>query len=122
MAISNPYVYNATVLSVHDGDTLTLNVDLGFYVRMQMPCRVLGVNAPELSTAAGKAARDFLATLCPTGTPLLLRSVKDDKYGGRFDGALALPDGRSVAQELINAGFAAPWNGQGPKPLPGIQQ
>lgn len=119
---TNPYVYNATVLSVHDGDTLTLNVDLGFYLRMQMPCRVLGVNAPELSTTAGKAARDFMATLCPVGTPVLLQSVKDDKYGGRFDGAITLPDGRSVAQELIKAGVAAPWNGQGTKPLPAIQQ
>jgi len=112
------YVYAATVVSVYDGDTMTLDVDLGFYVRVRMACRLLGINAPELRDEGGRVARDTLRALCPVGVGVTVKSVKPDKYGGRFDGTVTLPDGRDVSQLLIAARVAAPWDGNGPKPLP----
>lgn len=112
------YVYRAVVVSVHDGDTLTLDVDLGFYVRVRQACRVLGVNAAELGTDSGRAARDFLRKLLPAGTALQVTSVHADKYGGRFDGLVLLPNGRDLADVLVEAGHAARWDGTGSKPVP----
>ena len=112
------YVYAAKVVSVHDGDTMTLDIDLGFYVRVQMPCRVLGINAAELGTSGGLVARDTLRALCPEGSDITVKSVKPDKYGWRFDGIPVLPDGRTVADCLVAAGVAVPWDGKGPKPVP----
>jgi hypothetical protein len=45
-----------------DADTVRLDVDLGFNLwRYDQSYRLLRVNAPELNTAEGVAARDALA-------------------------------------------------------------
>lgn len=100
--------YPATVLSVHDGDTCTLSVNLGFGVTVTYPCRIFGINAPELSTAAGKVARDFAQTLLHPGDVVSVLSHGWDKYAPRFDGAITLPDGRDFATVMLQAGQAVP--------------
>ena len=42
------YIYKATVRSIHDGDTFTATVDLGFHVELEAKIRLNGINAPEL--------------------------------------------------------------------------
>jgi hypothetical protein len=65
------YVYAATCVKVIDGDTLDLLVDLGFRAFEKVRVRLRGYNAPELSTAEGRAkqtyARDVL--MPPIGEP-----------------------------------------------------
>lgn len=118
LLLSVSYTYAAKVVSVHDGDTITLDVDLGFYVRAQQPCRLLGINACELATVKGDEAREFMTTLMPPGKLCTVRSVKPDKYGGRFLGDVMLLDGRRPADLLVAAGLAAVWDGKGPRPVP----
>lgn len=110
--------YPAQVVDVHDGDTVALNIDLGFDHLIsardwdghpRLSCRVFGIDAPELSTDAGKAARDFARTLLPGGTVCTVVSHGWDKYGGRFDGAITLPDGTDFAQRMIDAGHAVAY-------------
>jgi micrococcal nuclease len=115
---SPAYRYAATVVNVHDGDTVRADVDLGFGIwKRAASFRLLGLNAIELGDPGGREARDNLTALV-LGRTLTLTSVKPDKYGDRYDSLLALPDGADVAALLINAGWAAPWNGTGPRPLP----
>lgn len=117
--MNEPYVYNATVQRVIDGDTIALNVDLGFGTWvMAQTFRLLGVNAREKAMAGGGAATDNLAALLPHGSAVVIRTVKPDKYGGRYDAAIQLADGRQLAQVLIEAGYAAAWDGAGAKPVP----
>lgn len=130
--------YRATVVAIHDGDTLDVDillakagksktdVDLGFNVHRhprgtmleRQSVRLYGCNAPELATADGKAARDYLASLVKVGDIVRLLSHGWDKYGGRIDGQITLTDGTDLAQAMIAAGHAAPWDGKGPKPVP----
>lgn len=111
--------YPASVVSVYDGDTLTVLVDLGLGVQLRDQVRVLGVDAPELhgsSRAAGLAARDYLNALVKDRR-LVLR-VDDasprEKYG-RLLAAVFLvePDGtlRPVAALLLAAGHAKAYDG-----------
>jgi endonuclease YncB( thermonuclease family) len=109
--------YPARVVDVHDGDTVGLDVDLGFgHVltaldirgRRWLSCRVFGINAPELSTDAGVKARDYAQTLLPIGLIVTVVSHGWDKYGGRFDGDIWLPDGTDFGQAMIDAGMAVP--------------
>lgn len=116
------YRYVATVTAVHDGDTITADVDLGFgvWVRAQV-FRLLGLNARELADPGGPEARDNLAGLLlpPTLMPAVtLTSLKPDKYGGRWLAVITLADGRDLTSLLIATGWAAPWNGKGTKPVP----
>ena len=90
------YEYKATLISVHDGDTITVTLDQGLKEYRVMHIRFYGINAPELATAAGKAALAHLETLL-YGTAfapisLVIRTIKDaaDKYGERWDGKVWL--------------------------------
>jgi micrococcal nuclease len=118
-AFDPSFRYAAELVRVIDGDTVVLDVDLGFgvWIRAQS-FRLLGINAREKSQAGGAAARENLSRLLPAGARLVVTSVKPDKYGGRYDGALTLADGRDVSRELIVTGWAAPWDGTGAKPVP----
>jgi micrococcal nuclease len=78
------YEYSAAVLSIHDADTCKLRVDLGFGVFKVDTFRLHGINAPELNTAEGKAARDWLReTLAAYGNVVTVRTFKDkqEKFG-----------------------------------------
>lgn len=98
--------YPAKVLTVHDGDTLRLDIDQGFGTHQTaLSARLYGVNAPELSTQAGKDARDFLVKLLPAGTEVRVISHGYDKYGGRYD-ATVTQNGVSVNDLLVSSGHA----------------
>lgn len=77
------YTYNATVTRVVDGDTVDLMVDLGFRVTTKIRTRLLGINAPEVSTPEGCVSRDRLREHLPVGTEVVVSTFKDptDKYG-----------------------------------------
>jgi endonuclease YncB( thermonuclease family) len=107
--------YPAVVTDWHDGDTCHMNIDLGFanYAmghdldgKAILSCRIYGINAPELSTDAGKAALAYAQQLCPDNTKVTVLSHGWDKYGGRFDGSITLPDGSDFGQAMIAAGQA----------------
>lgn len=111
------YEYHAEVVEVHDGDTVTLAVDLGFGTvrtdRFRLygpdPGGAVGMNAPELNTPPGKAARDYLAGLIDrAGGGVTVRTVKDrrEKYG-RYLAVLYSGVGReNLNQLMIDAGHA----------------
>jgi len=121
MTIYGPY--RAKVVSEHDGDTVTVAMQVSTYAEagfgvstsmtttIVLPCRIFGINAPELSTDAGKAARDYARTLLPDDAPVTVMSHGWDKYGGRFDGDLTLPDGRLFGSAMIDAGHAVYYDG-----------
>lgn len=75
------YTYNAKVVKIVDGDTVDVLVDLGFEVYKKVRCRLAGINAPEMSTAEGKVAKEFLVTTLPLDTPVVIISREYDKYG-----------------------------------------
>lgn len=61
------YDYRATVIRVVDGDSVWLDVDCGFDVRLRMSIRLAGLTAPELSTHEGQAARAWMLSRLPEG-------------------------------------------------------
>lgn len=112
--------FGATVEAVHDGDTLTVLADLGFNVYYHVDVRLNGCNAPELHAVGGAAARDWLAHKLPVGQQVKLTSHGADKYGGRWDCDLTLPDGTDVVEAGIAAGVLVRWDGKGAKPVPAV--
>lgn len=104
------YKFYATVLKIIDGDTIKLNVDLGFSVSTNVSIRIKGMNAPEINRAesaeAGKASRDYLALIIPVGSQIVIHTEKYRQSFTRFIGDVYTEDGRSVAELMVNAGFA----------------
>ena len=111
--------YFARVVDVRDGDTVLLDLDLGFGFtlnardwdgRAQLSCRVFGINCPELNTLTGKDALAFAKTLLLPGQRCKVLSHGWDKYGGRFNGTITMEDGRDYATTMIENGHAITVN------------
>jgi micrococcal nuclease len=111
----------AAVLRVVDGDTLMLKLDIGWHISYEARCRLIGVNAPELDTDAGVAARlwvvDRLTTAGVYGIdvhePVTLVSHALDKYGRPLGQILvSTQQGQTfdLGLELLNAGHAVPMS------------
>lgn len=83
---ANLYHYRAVVRSVYDGDTCTVDIDLGLGAWIHgEKLRLYRINAPEVRGAerqAGIQSRDFLRGQID-GREILLQTVKDKKgkYG-----------------------------------------
>jgi micrococcal nuclease len=108
------YEYRAKIIAVHDGDTCTAVIDLGFRIAFEMKLRLKGINAPELSGAAataGAQSRDWLAGRVLNRSDVTVRTDKDrtEKYGRYL--ATLLIDGApvSVNDEMVARGLAVPY-------------
>ncbi len=87
------------VVGIADGDTITV-----LHARHSETVRLLGVDAPEKRQAYGDRARRFTAELAFDRT-VTVRAAGRDR-NGRLLGEVVLPDGRSLNQELVRAGYA----------------
>lgn len=114
----------ALIRAVPDGDTPYGWVDQGIGVwnyglsKNGMGLRLDGLNAREKDDAGGIEARDYLRTLLPIGSVWPIVCTGWDKYAGRLDVRIALPTIGDLSEHLIAEGWAARWNGKGPRPLP----
>jgi len=111
--------YPARDARVIDGDTIALDLDLGFdHVisaldfdgKTRLSCRIRGINAPELSTTDGQVAKTYAERLLPVGARCWVVAWGWDKYGGRFDGSITLSSGRDFAHEMLASGNAVVYN------------
>ena len=83
------YHYKAKLVRVIDGDTIDVDIDLGFGVWMRnQRIRMYGIDAPESRTSNqtekvyGVASKRFLEGMCDDKNGLVLRTHKDKK--GKF--------------------------------------
>jgi endonuclease YncB( thermonuclease family) len=103
---------HAEILAVHDGDTFTALIDLGFGVLKHCPVRIEGINTPELPAPTALRARDFLQTLIAPGDVVTLDSRRLDLHG-RAQAHVLLSDGRDVGELMITSGHAQPADKNG---------
>lgn len=81
------YNYNATVQRVVDGDTIVLDIDLGFTIHWKSSCRLWGINTPELKSKDSATrdqalkAKQYLIDNLPIGSIVNINSKSLDKYG-----------------------------------------
>jgi endonuclease YncB( thermonuclease family) len=117
--VSEFYRYRVLFAEAVDGDTVDLVLDVGFRHQLRDRFRLygpdpdapMGLDAPELRTPEGRAAKEFLAKLLNglmiTGATLVAHTLKDrrEKYG-RWLVVLKAEGTRNVNLELVTAGHA----------------
>jgi len=107
------YEYSAKVTKVYDGDTITVDFDLGFgIVLRKQKIRLLGINTPEVrgkSREQGLISRDRLRERI-MGENVIIKTTKDrkGKYG-RWLGEVFIKD-ENINQWLLNEGLAEKYN------------
>lgn len=112
------YEYRCKIVKVVDGDTVDVDIDLGFGVWMRNErIRLFGIDTPESRTRDleekkyGLAAKDFLIKWT-SGGEITLKTQKD-KEGkfGRILGELWTFD-TNINQKLIDEHHAVAYHGQ----------
>lgn len=116
------YQYRARVLKVVDGDTVDLEVDLGFYTLTRLRFRLEGLDAPETNSSdpversLAVKAKNRLIQLLPIASTCVLASTKTEKYGRWlatiWPGPSVSPT--SINEFLLQEGLAKPYTG-GPR-------
>ncbi len=91
--------FEAKVVGVHDGDTITvLDAD-----KVQHKIRMGSIDAPELGQPYGQNARQAMAALV-FGKTIEVEPTDTDRYGRTV--AVVLVDGENVNREMVREGAA----------------
>jgi micrococcal nuclease len=104
------YTYNATLNKVIDGDTVDLNVDLGFKITLRVRVRLERINTHELNSSIEEERVQarlalFRVRELLTNKPLLFKSNSLDKYG-RSIGSIVFEGTKNLSDILLTEGFA----------------
>jgi micrococcal nuclease len=114
--------YDVVVIRVVDGDTVDVDIDLGFGVCLKDErVRIMGIDTPESRTSDrvedlfGEASKARLKELLKAGGKLITTEDKsgEDMKGkfGRILGDFRVADGRKVTDILIEEGHAVAYFG-----------
>ena len=116
------YQYKCKIIKVLDGDTVDIDLDLGFKIILaNQRVRMAGVDTPESRTTIaeekvrGQLSKKKLAEKLPVGSWQIIETQKsdsnDDKFG-RILGVFILEDGTRVNDWLIQNNYAVPYKGE----------
>jgi len=111
--------YKAKVIKVVDGDTIDVDIDLGFSVILsKQRIRLFGIDTPESRTRDleekfyGKLSAQYLKDRCKKGSYIRLRTYLDKKGKfGRILGELIV-DGINLNIQMIKEHLAVEYFGQ----------
>jgi len=110
------YEYKATIIDIYDADTMTLEIDLGFNIKITEKVRLYGIDTPELRTKnkqekkLGYEARDYLRNLL-LDKDVTIQTIKDKK--GKFGRYLVVVyyEDDNINNHLIDLGYAKEYFG-----------
>ena len=116
------YTYKCTVTKIIDGDTIDVDIHLGFDVVLtKQRIRLMGIDTPESRTrnleekARGLLSKKYMIDKCPVGSSITLKSLDRGKFG-RILGEIweAGIDSTTVEplnKRMITDGFAVEYYG-----------
>ena len=125
--MSHEWKFPAKLERNYDGDTFSLELDLGFGLRHYTNVRLDGADTPELrggtaeTRALARKAKNEAAHFVGGATKVLFHSTKwAGKYGRPIGDILC--NGKSLAQYLIRIRLAVPYDGGSRKEIQEVHQ
>ena len=112
------YEYKATVKRIIDGDSLVLDIDLGFYMFMnETKIRLYGLDTPEMNSEdpllrlQAIMATRYLFDNLQVGVKVVIKTVLDkrEKYG-RLLATIIKKDGLNINEGLIQNKLAISYH------------
>ena len=114
------YEYKCKILRVVDGDTVDIDIDLGFGIWMHKErVRMMGIDTPESRTrnleekVRGKLSKKYLTELLKSSKKLIVKTHKGSETGkfGRILGEL-FGNGVNLNLKMCTDGYAVQYYGQ----------
>jgi micrococcal nuclease len=123
------YEYKVTVIKIIDGDTIDVDIDLGFKtILRKQRIRLFGMDTPESRTRdkeekkRGLLSKNYLTSKCPIGSTIRLRSHGKGKFGRILGEIFEYNKEISINDEMCNEGYAVPYHGQSKEDLAELHQ
>ncbi|MCL1039469.1 thermonuclease family protein [Shewanella submarina] len=117
LAVTQPHVTVSQVVSIYDGDSITVNVDeWPPFLGEKITVRVKGIDTPELrgkcdmEIQQARMAKQFTVSKVRNANIITLSGIERGKYF-RVIADVSL-DGVDLGDLLLNAGLAIPYNGE----------
>ena len=114
--------YHCVITKIIDGDTIDVDIDLGFDCWLhKQRIRLYGIDTPESRTRDleekkyGLAAKAFVEKFIPLGSTALLNTKKKGKYG-RYLGDFKVKN-QWLCTELLKHRHAVRYEGQSKKAI-----
>lgn len=109
------YTYKATVNSIYDGDTIRVDIDLGFGIIFRdQSLRLLGIDTPEVrgeERPQGLISKAFVEQRIPVGSVIKIATQKDrkEKFGRYLATVYYGEELKNLNEELLQNGMAKPY-------------
>ena len=117
------YEYNCKIVRVIDGDSILVDIDLGFDTwRRGERIRLYGVDTPEcrsrsaIEKKAGLLAKGFVMQMLHEGCTYKLTTKEKGKFG-RYLGTIKVDGELTINAALITEHLAVPYSGQNKKEI-----
>jgi len=122
--IPSIFNYRARVDRVVDGDTIIMQIDLGFHMTAKVSVRLLGVDTPELRSKdpeerqRAQFARSFTDVWCNEAVgnpkitdpwvewPFVISTSKADSFGRWLGRVWSLRTGEQLNEAIVAAGYS----------------
>ena len=111
-------MYQYKIKKIHriiDGDTVDLEIDLGFGITLSHRVRLKGINTAETRTkdlkekAEGLMAKEWLEKELSNPGEWIIETTKDDKYGRILGTLYLVGEPVTVNERMVNDGIAKPY-------------
>ena len=104
------YEYKCRVIKVVDGDTIDVDIDLGFNITLSnQRIRLQGVDTPESRTRDleekkfGLLAKEVVESYCSLDKPITLKTTKDERGKfGRILGDFLVYDAKTDSWKMLS--------------------
>ena len=113
------YEYRCKVVKIIDGDTVDVDIDLGFGVWLHKErVRLFGIDTPESRTRDleekkyGLLAKDYLRRAANAAGGLNLKSHERGKFGRILGSLYNDESGKSINEKMVEHHHAVPYHGQ----------
>jgi len=112
-------MYNYKVKKINrviDGDTVDLDIDLGFDITISHRVRLKDIDAAETRTLnleekeKGLAAKEWLSKELSREGEWIIETTKEDKYGRILGTLYLVGDPVTVNERMLNEGIAVPYS------------
>ena len=112
------FEYKCEVIKVVDGDTVDVNIDVGFSIFHKARVRMYGMDTPESRTrdldekARGLISKQFILDKVANAKEIIIKTQKDGK--GKFGRVLGkiFIDGENINQSMIDQSLAVEYYGR----------
>ena len=113
-------MYQYKIKKIHriiDGDTVDVEIDLGFGITLSHRVRLKDIDAAETRTkdlkekAEGLMAKEWLEKELSKPGEWIIETTKDDKYGRILGTLYLIGEPVTVNERMLNDGIARPYLG-----------